>query len=240
MIGSFSGRFQPFLGQTKASNSKFVRTTISPAVFIGFFQYRTQGIITMSRASWEKLFFFSGHFRAVFCHFQAKKGLLTNVRTYRLISCRFYRILSLSHTGHHYNVAGVMEETSSFFSGHFRAVFCPFLGKNQNSLNSFNIAHRTSLPYREHHKKKLFYDRVIFGPFSAIFRLERPQTQNSLNSFNIAHRTSLPNREHHKKKLFYDQVIFGLFSAIFRLKKATKSKFVKNGKKNLKKITKNS
>ena len=31
-----------------------VRTTISPAVFIGFFQYRTQGSITMSRASWMK------------------------------------------------------------------------------------------------------------------------------------------------------------------------------------------
>ena len=46
-----------------------IRTTISPAVFIGFFQYRTQGIITMSRASWKKLLFFSGHFRAV------KKGL---------------------------------------------------------------------------------------------------------------------------------------------------------------------
>ena len=150
-------------------------------------------------------------------------------RTYHLISCSFYRILSISHTGHHFNVAGVMKET--FFLGHFRAVFCPFLAKNQNSFNSFNIAHRTSLPYREHHKKKLFYDRVIFGPFSAIFRLERPQTQNSLNSFNIAHRTSLPYREHHKKKLFYDRVIFRPFSAIFRLKKATKSKFVKNGKK---------
>ena len=172
----------------------------------------------MSRASWMKLFFFRVMFRAVFCHFYAKKGLLTNVCMYHLISCSLYRILSISHTGHHFNVAGVMKETF-FFSGHFRAVFCPFLAKNQNSLNSFNIAHRTSLPYREHHKKKLFYDRVIFGPFSAIFRLERPQTQNSLNSFNIAHRTSLPYREHHKKKLFYDRVIFRPFSAIFRLKK---------------------
>ena len=33
-------------------------------------------------------------------------------------------------------------------------------------LNSFNIAHRTSLKYREHHK--FFFDRVIFRPFSAI------------------------------------------------------------------------
>ena len=122
MLGSFLGRFQPFLGQTQASNSKFVRTAISPPVFSGFFQYRTQGIITVSRASWKNLFFFSGHFRAVFCLFQAKKGLLTNVRTYRLISCRFSRILSISHTGHHYNVAGVMEETFFFF----RVIFGPF------------------------------------------------------------------------------------------------------------------
>ena len=43
-----------------------VRTTISPAVFIGFFQYRTQGIITMSRASWMKLFFFRVMFQVIF------------------------------------------------------------------------------------------------------------------------------------------------------------------------------
>ena len=153
-----------------------VRTTISPAVFIGFFQYRTQGIITMSRASWEKLFFFgsfSGRFlpflglsvrpyvplyllqflsdsfniahRAslqcrgrhgrnfFFFFFRSFSGrflpfLGLSVRPYHYISCSFYRILSISHTGHHYNVAGVMGET--------------------------------------------FFFRVIFGPFSAIFRLK--------------------------------------------------------------------
>ena len=167
MLGSFLGRFQPFLGQTKASNSKFVRTAISPPVFFGLFQYRTQGIITLSRASWKKLLFF---FRVIFGPFSAifrlKKGLLTNVRTYHLISCSFYRVLSISHTEHHYNVAGVMEETSSFFSGHFRAVFYPFQAKNQNSLISFNIAHRTSLQYREHHKRKIF----MIGSFSGRFQ----------------------------------------------------------------------
>ena len=53
-------------------------------------------------------------------------SVLPSVRPYHYISCSFYRILSISHTGHHYNVAGVMEETFFFFSGyvsgHFRAV----------------------------------------------------------------------------------------------------------------------
>ena len=98
-----------------------VRTTISPAVFIGFFQYRTQGIITMSRASWEKRFF-SGSFSGRFLPF-----LGLSVRTYHYISCSFYWILSISHTGHHYNVAGVMGETFFFF-GSFSGRFLPFLG----------------------------------------------------------------------------------------------------------------
>ena len=115
--------------------------------------------------------------------------------------------------------------------GPFSAIFRLERPQTQNSLNSFNIAHRTSLPYREHHKKKLFYDQVIFGPFSAIFRLQRPQTQNSLNSFNIAHMTLLQYCERHKRIFFLIRSFFGPFSAIFRLKKATKSKFVKNGKK---------
>ena len=46
--------------ESRSSKCPSVRTTISPAVFIGFFQYRTQGIITMSRASWKKLLFFFG------------------------------------------------------------------------------------------------------------------------------------------------------------------------------------
>ena len=110
----FSGRFLPFLGLSVRPS---VRTTISPAVFIGFFQYRTQGIITMSRASWEKLLFFFGSFSGRFLPF-----LGLSVRTYHYISCSFYRILSISHTGHHYNVAGVMGETS--FYG--RVIFGPF------------------------------------------------------------------------------------------------------------------
>ena len=52
-----------------ALNSNPVRTTISPAVFIGFFQYHTQGIITMSQASWEKLLFFFGLFSGRFLPF---------------------------------------------------------------------------------------------------------------------------------------------------------------------------
>ena len=69
-FGSFSGHFLPFLGLSVRPS---VRTTISPAVVIGFFQYRTQGIITMSRASWEKLFFFRvifGPFSAIFRPFR--------------------------------------------------------------------------------------------------------------------------------------------------------------------------
>ena len=50
-----------------------------------------------------------------------------SVRPYHYISCSFYRILSISHTGHHYNVVGVMEETSFFF-GSFSGRFLPFLG----------------------------------------------------------------------------------------------------------------
>ena len=43
-----------------------------------------------------------------------------SVLPYHYISCSFYRILSISHTGHHYNVAGVMEETFlGSFSGRF-------------------------------------------------------------------------------------------------------------------------
>ena len=64
---------RPSVRPSRPSVRPSVRTTISPAVFIGFFQYRTQGIITMSRASWKKLLFFSGH---VSGHFRAvKKGL---------------------------------------------------------------------------------------------------------------------------------------------------------------------
>ena len=46
-------------------------------------------------------------------------------RPYHYISCSFYRILSISHTGHHYNVAGVMDETSFFFRVMFRVIFGP-------------------------------------------------------------------------------------------------------------------
>ena len=48
-----------------------------------------------------------------------------SVRPYHYISCSFYRILSISHTGHHYNVAGVMEETFFFFRVMFRVIFGP-------------------------------------------------------------------------------------------------------------------
>ena len=89
--------------------------------------------------------------------------------------------------------------------------------------NSFNIAHRASLQCRGRHGRNFFF----FGSFSGRF-------QQSLNSFNIAHRTSLQYRERHKRRKIYERVIFGPFSATFRLKKATKSKFVKNGQKNLK------
>ena len=152
--------------ESRSSKCPSVRTTISPAVFIGFFQYRTQGIITMSRASWEKLFIF-GPFSAIFrpsvrpyvplyllqflsdsfniahraslqCRGRHGEKLFfffgsfsgrflpflgLSVRTYHYISCSFYRIISISHTGHHYNVAGVMGEIF-FFSGRF----LPFLG----------------------------------------------------------------------------------------------------------------
>ena len=92
-----------------------------------------------------------------------------SVRPYHYISCSFYRILSISHTGHHYNVAGVMEETSFFF----RVIFGPFSAifrlKNvplyllQFLSDSFNIAHRASLQCRGRHGRNFFF-RVIFGP----------------------------------------------------------------------------
>ena len=87
-------------------------------------------------------------------------------RPYHYISCSFYRILSISHTGHHYNVAGVMDETSFFFRVMFRVIFGPLKRpKNLTSLNSFNIAHRTSLQYREHHKRKIFMLGSFLGRF---------------------------------------------------------------------------
>ena len=93
---------------------------------------------------------------------------LQNVRPSVLPSCSFYRILPISHTGHHYNVAGVMKEFI-FFQVIFGS-FQPFLGKkrpkNQNSLNSFNIARRTSLQYRERHQRKNF----MIGSFSGRFQ----------------------------------------------------------------------
>ena len=125
------------------------RPSVCPPVPLYLLQFLSDSFNIAHRASLQccgrhgRNFFF-GSFSGRFLPFLGYK-------TYHYISCSFYRILSISHTGHHYNVAGVMEET-------------------------------------------LFFFRVIFGPFSAIFRLT----------------------------------------------KASNSKFVKNGKKNLKKITKNS
>ena len=50
--------------------------------------------------------------------------------------------------------------------------------------------------------------------------------------------TSFQYHERHKRIFFLFRSFFGPFSAIFRLKKATKSKFFKNSKKNLKKSQK--
>ena len=73
-----------------------------------------------------------GPFSAIF---KAKYGLLTNVRPYHLISCSFYRILSISHAGHRYNIVSVIK--NFLCSGHFSGRFHPFLGykrpRNQNS-----------------------------------------------------------------------------------------------------------
>ena len=48
--------------------------------------------------------------------------------------------------------------------------------------NSFNIAHRTLLQYRERHKR-IFFDQVIFGPFLGIFRLKKGITNPGLLVF---------------------------------------------------------
>ena len=153
-----------------------VRTTISPAVFIGFFQYRTQGIITMSRASWKKLLFF---FRVIF--------------------------------------------------GPFSAIFRPFRPSVRTTISPavfigfFQYRTQGIITMSRASWEKLFFFRVIFGPFSAIFRPFRPSVPLYLlqflsDSFNIAHRASLQCRGRHGRNFFFFRVIFGSFSAIFRLK----------------------
>ena len=89
-----------------------------------------------------------------------------SVRPYHYISCSFYRILSISHTGHHYNVAGVMEETFCFF----RVIFGPFSALFRLKIKILWILSISHTGHRYHIASIIKRNFFMIGSFSGRFQ----------------------------------------------------------------------